>query len=65
MSGESSTIRFNAPAATQQAGAPAKAPSKGENVALGRGLDVGTANLLSAIQDESGEIVAKGVIPEG
>jgi len=28
-------------------------------LALGRGLDVGTANLLSAVQDESGEVTAK------
>ncbi len=62
MSGESSTIRFketHGPGQTQQSGAPAKAQPKNENVSLGRGLDVGTANLLSATQDESGEIIVK------
>ncbi|HEX5137142.1 MAG TPA: hypothetical protein VFY93_09230 [Planctomycetota bacterium] len=62
MSGESSTIRFkqaDGSAQAQQAGAPAAKAQPKSEVALGKGLDVGTANLLSAAQDESGEIVVK------
>jgi len=48
--------------AQQQASAPVATPTQttrpGTNVQLGRGLDVGTANLLSATQDD-GEIVVK------
>ena len=51
-----------AQAAQQQAAAPVSTPAQstpvGANVQLGRGLDVGTANLLSATQ-ENGEIVVK------
>ena len=59
MSGESSTIRFkqaDGSAQTQQAGAPATKAQPKSEVAVGKGLDVGTANLLSAAQDENGEI---------
>src|SRR5262245_47895381 len=60
MSGDSSTIRVKENhGATHHAGAPAKSQPKSESVAVGKGLDVGTANLLSACQDESGEIVVK------
>jgi actin-like ATPase involved in cell morphogenesis len=70
MSGDSTTIRFNNPKVsgeseeTQQqqqgtASVPVQATSKSSNVALGRGLDVGTANLLSATQEGDGEIVVK------
>ncbi len=79
MSGDMTTIRFDAPKATdgqadatqqaqavqqaqQQASAPVATPTTSTptntNVQLGRGLDVGTANLLSATQ-EDGEIVVK------
>lgn len=67
MSGDSTTIRFDKQkaqgAAEQARKAPVPAQGKsapqGTNVALGRGLDVGTANLLSASQDANGEIVIK------
>lgn len=74
MSGDSTTIRFNNPqvsgdpeetqAPQQQpqqgtASVPVQAPTTSSNVALGRGLDVGTANLLSATQEGDGEIVVK------
>jgi len=71
MSGDSTTIRFNQPkvsgtaeeSTTEQqqgtASVPVKAAKKSTNVALGRGLDVGTANLLSATQDAAGEIIVK------
>jgi hypothetical protein len=41
------------------ASVPVQAPTTSSNVALGRGLDVGTANLLSATQEGDGEIVVK------
>ncbi|MHC4731970.1 MAG: hypothetical protein ACYS6Z_15460, partial [Planctomycetota bacterium] len=41
------------------ASVPVETVSPSTNVALGRGLDVGTANLLSATQDAAGEIVVK------
>ncbi len=69
MSGETKTVRFNQPAPSAATGAspakqgaaaaPAKGGTKSTSAALGRGLDVGTANLLSAMQDASGEIVVK------
>ncbi|MGH7162010.1 MAG: hypothetical protein ACREID_00895 [Planctomycetota bacterium] len=67
MSAETKTIRFDmpkpaAPAAAQGANtvpAHAKAPASHASVALGRGLDVGTANLLSASQSADGEILVK------
>ena len=58
MSGDTTTVRFNQPekGAETVSSAPSKSTGK---VTLGRGLDVGTANLLSAIQDENGEIIIK------
>ncbi|MHC4548983.1 MAG: disk-shape morphogenesis protein volactin [Planctomycetota bacterium] len=41
------------------ASAPVQSTQPSTSVALGRGLDVGTANLLSATQDANGEIVVK------
>ncbi len=89
MSGDTTSVRFNQPAAPapvveqqappapeangqqpgtpveQAAPIPAAVPVRTEqpvqetNVTLGRGLDVGTANLLAATQDANGEIVVR------
>ena len=65
MSGDSKTVRFQQPtqagteASPSKQGTTAAGGSKSTPVALGRGLDVGTANLLSAMQDANGEIVVK------
>jgi len=73
MSNETNTIRFDnkptPPNEEQQAPAPQQeqgtddvvkqAVQPSSEVTLGRGLDVGTANLLSAVQDANGEIVVK------
>ena len=73
MSGDSTTVRSDQPQASgsdeqeqpqeqqQQdtASVPVETAQPSTNVALGRGLDVGTANLLSATQDAAGEIVVK------
>jgi len=66
MSGDSTTIRFDQSQASdqeqtqaQQGTTSASVQGSPAGVALGRGLDVGTANLLSAIQDAQGEIVVK------
>lgn len=60
---EENQAQAQAPQGQQQAAAsvPAQATKvkKSTNVALGRGLDVGTANLLSAVQDAAGEIIVK------
>jgi hypothetical protein len=53
---DTKTVRFPQPEQGQKTQAPA-APST--RMTLGRGLDVGTANLLSAVQDGNGEIVIK------
>jgi hypothetical protein len=73
MSGDSTTIRSDqtqASGSTEQeqleeqhqqdtASVPVETVQPSTAVALGRGLDVGTANLLSATQDAAGEIVVK------
>ncbi len=70
MAGNSTSIRFDtkkpaAPEAAgkaqggQPAGTTAKGTPKSASQQVGRGLDVGTANLLSAMQDDGGEIVVK------
>ena len=60
MSDDTTTIRFDKPGQDEeQQETPAKSAKKSTSVVLGRGLDVGTANLLSAVQDSNGEIVVK------
>ena len=70
MSGEVTSVRFNKPAeaATEaensgpkgsQQSAPVRQQPSGTEVTLGRGLDVGTANLLAAVMDGEGEIVVR------
>src|SRR5688572_22820706 len=52
-----------APAAPAPAPAAAAAPApgggRGPNLELGKGLDVGTANLISAVQDKEGNLYIK------
>ncbi|MHC4473463.1 MAG: disk-shape morphogenesis protein volactin [Planctomycetota bacterium] len=75
MSGDTSIIRFDKAKASEEAEKPAEptdgsgeqsvsvpaTPSAApqQKLQVGRGLDVGTANVLSAFQDENGEVTVK------
>lgn len=48
-----------APAPAAAAPTPAATASKGPALELGKGLDVGTANLISAVQDREGNLYVK------
>jgi hypothetical protein len=53
-------VTIGKPAATPAAGAVVAAPaSKTPQLELGKGLDIGTANLISAVQDKEGNLYIK------
>ena len=60
MSGDSTSIRFDAHEKhPQKAPATASGSRKSRPTAVGKGLDIGTANLLSALQQDDGSITVK------
>jgi hypothetical protein len=58
MTGNATSIRFDKPAAPAASQVPAAQPQRTAQ-ALGRGLDIGTANLLSAVQAHDGGITVR------